>query len=154
MRLYLAGPLFSPAERDFLEACARRLRGAGFACFVPHEAAPQVEPATPERVFAVDFAALAAAHALVAWVDGPAVDDGTACEIGIFRGLMEHGEPWRKGILALATDLRLQRRRERLAEGGLNLFVAGAVGSAGHVCWSLDEVLARLLAWRDALDAS
>jgi hypothetical protein len=78
------------------------------------------------------------------------VDDGTACEIGLFRGLMERGEPWRKGIVGLATDLRLQRRRERLAEGGLNLFVAGAVGSAGRVCWSLEEALAQLESWRDA----
>lgn len=149
MQIYLAGPLFSQAERAFLDACARRLRAAAFDCFVPHEKAEQVEPATPERVFAVDFEALVRAHVLVAWLDGAMVDDGTACEIGIFRGLMQRGEPWRKGIVGLATDLRLQRRRERLAEGGLNLFLAGAIGSVGRVCWTLDEVLAQLEAWRN-----
>lgn len=149
VRLYLAGPLFSEAERAFLDACARRLREAGFECFVPHEAAAQVEPATPARVFAVDFEALARAHALVAWVDGPQVDDGTACEIGLFRGLMEQREAWRKGIIALATDLRLRRHRDGVAGRGLNLFVAGAIEDVGRVCSSLDEVVDQLRAWRD-----
>ncbi len=149
MHVYLAGPLFSLAERAFLEACAARLRAAGFSCFVPHEQTARLDPLTPERVFEVDSGGLAAADALVAWLDGPLVDDGTACEIGLFRGLMER-DPRRKGVLGLVTDARLERRRPWSAHGGVNLFVVGALGGAGNLCWSLEEVEARLRAWRDA----
>ena len=37
-QVYLAGPLFSQAERDWLDVVAARLRGLGIAVFVPHEA--------------------------------------------------------------------------------------------------------------------
>ena len=87
MKIYCAGPLFNVAERDFLASCARRLRGAGFECFVPHEEELRVDP-TPEDVFDLDFEALSRSDALLAWLDGPQVDDGTACEIGLFHGLM------------------------------------------------------------------
>lgn len=148
MKLYLAGPLFSEAERAFLDLCARRLRAAGFECFVPHEHANPAEPATADNVFTLNVAALRRAEALVAWLDGPMVDDGTACEIGLFRGLMEQREPWRKGIVGLVTDLRLQRRGLYMDDGGLNLLVAGVIRSGGHVCWSLDEAVKRLDGWR------
>ena len=107
------------------------------------------------RVFELDHdEGLARANAVVAWVDGPTVDDGTACEVGIFFGLMQRSEPWRKGILGLATDDRLRRRNAALEHGGLNLFVAGVIERAGGLCWSLEEVTARLLAWRQELEAS
>jgi nucleoside 2-deoxyribosyltransferase len=149
MRIYLAGPLFSLAERTFLDSLAARLRAAGCDCFVPHEQTARLDPLTPESVFGVDFAGLAAAEALVAWLDGPSIDDGTACEIGLFRGLMER-DPWRKGVLGLVTDARLERRRPWSAHGGVNLFVAGALGGAAGLCWSVEEALARLAAWRRA----
>ena len=37
MRIYLAGPLFSEAERDWLDRVAARLRAEGLDPFVPHE---------------------------------------------------------------------------------------------------------------------
>jgi len=78
-------------------------------------------------------------------LDGPMVDDGTACEIGIFYALMQ-ADPSKKGILGLLTDLRSTRLGH---EGhGLNLFVLGCVEAAGKVCGSLDEVVAALVEWR------
>jgi nucleoside 2-deoxyribosyltransferase len=154
LKVYLAGPLFSQAERSFLASCARTLREAGFECFVPHEQEAKLSPFTARRVFELDHdEGLARANAVVAWVDGPTVDDGTACEIGIYYGLMQRGEPWRKGILGLATDDRLRRRNASLEHGGLNLFVAGVIERAGFLCWSLDEVRERLLAWKRELQA-
>jgi hypothetical protein len=93
MLVYLAGPLFSQAERAFLGSCARELRAAG----------------------------------------------------------LERGEPWRKGILALATDDRLRRRNASLEHGGLNLFLGGLIERAGGLFWSLDDAKARLLAWKREL---
>jgi hypothetical protein len=61
---------------------------------------------------------------------------------------------WRKGILGIATDLRLERRRDVLEHGGLNLFVAGTIQGAGSICWSVEEALDRLLVWKGELDRS
>jgi len=155
MRIYLAGPLFNRAERDYLESLAARIRGLDMECFVPHLESRGLAEQTPASVFEKDYGkGLLAANAVVAWLDGPIVDDGTACEIGVFYGLMQQGEPWRKGILGLATDLRLQRRRPHLGTGGINLFVSGLIEAAGRVCWSEEEVLAGLRTWKDELAGS
>lgn len=151
MRIYCAGPLFNQAERDFLAGCARRLRREGFTCFVPHEQERRVEP-TPEAVFSLDFEALDRADALLAWLDGAQVDDGTACEIGLFYGLMQQPGSRRRGIVGLATDWRLERRRAQWDHGGVNLFVAGLIRRAGRLCWSLDEAVEQLLEWRRGLE--
>jgi len=155
MRVYLAGPLFTKAERDYLESLAARIRGLDIECFVPHLESRGLAEQTPAGVFEKDYGkGLLAANAVVAWLDGPIVDDGTACEVGVFYGLMQQGEPWRKGILGLATDLRLQRRRPYLGSGGINLFVSGVIEAAGRVCWSEEEVLAGLRVWKDELAGS
>ena len=72
------------------------------------------------------------------------IDDGTACEIGIFYALMQT-DPTKKGILGLLTDLRSKLGHEG---HGLNLFVLGCVEAAGKVCDSMDDVSAALAAWR------
>ena len=154
MLIYLAGPLFSAAERAFLADCARLFRGAGIECFVPHEHELALGPVAARAIFELDYhSGLTRANAVVAWLDGPSVDDGTACEIGIFHGLMQRGDPWRKGIIGLATDLRRHRLRPVEQYGGLNLFLAGAIADVGRVCWSVEEATDQLLAWKAELDA-
>lgn len=154
MIVYLAGPLFSTAQRDFLDACARTWRAAGLDCFVPHEHELALGQVTARTIFDLDAGALRRANAVVAWLDGDAVDDGTACEIGMFVEMMRRGEAWRKGILGLSTDIRHRRRRATDADGAVNLFVAGAIASAGRLCWSVDEVTAQLVAWKAELDTA
>lgn len=149
MRLYVAGPLFSDAERTWLDGLAARLRAEGFDCFVPHEQFDELAELTPEEVFRVDAAGLRSADALVAWLDGPAVDDGTACEIGMFAELVASGSARHRGIVGIVTDLRLERRRGVAPGDGMNLFVTGAIASCGRVCWSVDEAVAILRSWRD-----
>jgi len=147
MRLYVAGPLFSEAERSWLDALAARLRAEGFDCFVPHENFPQLANVTVEDVYRVDTEGLRSANALVAWLDGPLVDDGTACEIGMFAELVHSGGEHYRGMVAIATDLRLQRRRERgVVGGGMNLFVGGAIESCGTTVHAVDDVIAALRA--------
>jgi hypothetical protein len=145
MRLYVAGPLFSDAERAWLDDLAARLRAEGFDCFVPHENFPELANVTLEDVYRVDAEGLRSANALVAWVDGPMCDDGTACEIGMFAELVWSGGDQYLGIVAIATDLRLQRRRERgVVGGGMNLFVGGAIESCGTVVHTVEDVVATL----------
>jgi nucleoside 2-deoxyribosyltransferase len=144
VRVYLAGPLFTPYERSFIDECAARLRADGIEVFVPHENVLAVVDTSAATIFAKDWEGLSNADAVVAVLDGPMVDDGTACEIGIFYALMQT-DPTKKGIVGLLTDLRGTLRHEG---HGLNLFVLGCVEAAGKVCNSMDEVAAVLAEWR------
>jgi nucleoside 2-deoxyribosyltransferase len=144
MQIYLAGPLFSEAERHWLDRFAQRLRSEGFDCFVPHEHFDALAELTPAEVFRVDAGGVRSANVLVAWLDGPVVDDGTACEIGMFAELVAGGDPRYRGIVAIVTDLRLQRRRGNAVGDGMNLFVIGAIEQVGRVCWSVDEAVEAL----------
>ena len=144
MRVYFAGPLFTPYERSFIDECAARLRADGIDVFVPHENALAAGDTSAATIFAKDWQGLSDADAVVAVLDGPMVDDGTACEIGIFYALMQT-DSTKKGILGLLTDLRGTLGHEG---HGLNLFVLGCIEAAGKVCNSMDEVAAALADWR------
>lgn len=146
MRIYLAGPLFAEAERDWLDRLAARLRDEGLDPFVPHEHFDALAELTPDEVYRVDGEGLRSSNALLAWLDGPVIDDGTAAEIGAFAELVRSGDPRYLGIVGLVTDLRLQRRRGNTTGDGMNLFVIGAIRSAGSVCWSIDEAVTALRA--------
>ena len=144
MRIYLAGPMFTPYERAFLADCAERLRAEGFDVFVPHEQGLVGRDATSEAVFEIDAGGLESADAVLAVLDGPSVDDGTACEIGLFHGLKQR-DPERKGVVGLLTDLR----GERHGDFATNLFVRGCIDAGGGaVVNSLDDALAILHRWR------
>jgi nucleoside 2-deoxyribosyltransferase len=145
MLVYLAGSIFTPYERAFLDDCAARLRGEGFEVFVPHEQTHLIGvDVTAEAVFAADARGVEDADAVLAVLDGPSVDDGTACEIGLFYGLQQH-DPQRKGVVGLLTDLRAERR----GDFALNLFVRGCIeASGGKVVDSLDDAVAILDGWR------
>jgi len=145
MRIYLAASIFTPYERAFLDDCAARLRAEGFDVFVPHEEKGLVGvDVTAEAVFAADAGGVEWADAVLAILDGPAVDDGTACEIGLFHGLRQR-DPERKGVVGLLTDLRGERR----GDFAINLFVRGCIdASGGAVVDSLDDALAILHRWR------
>jgi nucleoside 2-deoxyribosyltransferase len=112
--------------------------------FVPHENVLATAETTAAAVFEKDLRGLAGANAVVALLDGPSIDDGTACEIGLFYGLMQ-ADPSKKGIVGLVTDLRAERAGE---EHGLNLFALGCIEAAGRICTSIDDVLAELVRWR------
>jgi hypothetical protein len=145
LRLYVAGPLFSEAERSWLDMLATRLRAEGFECFVPHEQFSELADVTVEAVYRIDADGLRSADALVAWLDGAMVDDGTACEIGMFAELARREGDRYRGIVAIATDLRLERRRQRgVVGGGMNLFVSGAIESCGKIVHTVDDVVAAL----------
>ena len=144
MRIYLAGPLFTPAERRNLDEIAARLRDAGLEVFVPHEQALALDDTPAEVIFTKDWDGLYTADAVLAILDGPQTDDGTACEIGIFYTLMLWNEK-KKGIVGLLTDLRSSRGGEG---HGLNLFVEGCVEAGGEIVNDLDSAVRVLADWR------
>jgi hypothetical protein len=149
VKVYFAGPLFTPYERGFIDECTAQLRDAGFDVFVPHEHEVALDgTVTAERILAKDWAGLSEANAVLALLDGPMIDDGTACEIGIFYALMQ-SDPGKQGIVGLVTDLRVTRDTEREGEArGLNLFVVGCIEAAGEVTTSLDDAERVLEGWR------
>jgi hypothetical protein len=152
VRVYLAGPLFTPAERRYVDELAQLLRADGIDVFVPHEQEYLVpaDEVTAQAIFDTDDAGIGAADALVAVLDGPMVDDGTACEIGLFTGLMR-SDPQRLGIVGVLTDSRSVSRDGRPQEGsGLNLFVQGCVESVGRIVTDPADVLPVLRGWAAA----
>jgi nucleoside 2-deoxyribosyltransferase len=144
VRVYFAGPLFTPYERSYIDECAARLRSEGIEVFVPHENALAAGDTSPATIFQKDWDGLVTADAVVALLDGPLVDDGTACEIGIFYALMQNDSA-KKGIVGLLTDLRSTLGHEG---HGLNLFVEGCIDAGGTIVGSVDEVVKVLDGWR------
>ena len=140
MKIYFAGPLFTPYERGYIDECAVQLRADGFEVFVPHEHELALdEDVTAAWIFAKDRPGVEGANALLAILDGPSIDDGTACEIGIFYALMQ-SDPEKKGIVGLLTDLRGSRGEST----GINLFVQGVIEDAGEIVDSFDAAHAAL----------
>ncbi|RLT37856.1 MAG: hypothetical protein DWI58_16505 [Chloroflexi bacterium] len=155
MKIYLAGPLFTHAERAFLDIVAARLRAEGFAVFVPHEQFAEQKfmrsegGAAADEVYMTDLEGMFGANVVLAWLDGTQVDDGTAVEIGIFSRLCAQESACYRGIIGLSTDMRIARRRGLVPADGINLFVAGAIRSVGEIVWSIDEAVTTLIRLRD-----
>jgi nucleoside 2-deoxyribosyltransferase len=97
VRIYFAGPLFSAAERAWNSELAAALRAAGHEVFLPQD---QERGKPAAGIFATDVAGIDWADTLVAIMDGPDPDAGTAWECGYAYG--------RKPVLLVRTDFRAQ----------------------------------------------
>ncbi|MCE5241805.1 MAG: nucleoside 2-deoxyribosyltransferase [Syntrophobacteraceae bacterium] len=106
MRIYLAGPLFTDAERTWLSALRRRIEDfeAGATVVWPWELFSEGEAQSlgcgaSGEIFRRCREALEGCDTVVALLDGPSVDDGTAWEMGYAyaRG---------KRIIGIRTDIR------------------------------------------------
>ncbi len=112
--VYIAGPLFSLAERSYIDRLAaelgRRLPGAAFV--LPHRYAASVagEPDFLERVFRWCMSTARASDAMVAILDGADADSGTCIEMGVVYGKVP--------IVGLRTDFRA------LEDRGVNVMVS------------------------------
>lgn len=97
MKIYLAGPLFTTAEREFNMQLATRLRTAGHEVFVPQEH-PASEP-TGKGIFLKDLERLDRADGVVAIMDGADPDSGTCWECG-------YAYATKKLVVLFRSDLR------------------------------------------------
>ena len=84
MKIYLAGPLFSTAERDFNAQLAKRLREKGHEVWLPQES--EQLSMTPREIFEEDVRGLDWSEVVVANMDGPDPDLGTCWECGYAYG--------------------------------------------------------------------
>lgn len=103
-QIYLAGPLFSKAERDFNVSLRDRLMEMGFKVFLPQvDGEDNLENRLHERqmcIFENDIRGIDQSDIVLAVLDGGSdVDSGTAWEMGYAyaRG---------KKVLGLKTDFR------------------------------------------------
>jgi nucleoside 2-deoxyribosyltransferase len=97
VKIYLAGPLFTSAERDWNVGLADRLGAAGHEVWLPqaHPAAQR----TARAIFVKDLEGLDWADGVVAIMDGADPDSGTCWECGYAYG---KGKP----VVLFRSDLR------------------------------------------------
>lgn len=100
--VYIAGPLFTPAERRYLEELAAEVEAAGFPTYLPHRdgGLASADRRDTRALYDADIRALDRCGAIVAVLNGTDVDSGTAFEIGygVARGLP---------VLGLYEDIRV-----------------------------------------------
>jgi nucleoside 2-deoxyribosyltransferase len=96
-KLFLSGPLFTVAERDFNADLARFLEAQGFAVWLPQQRASGGRGA--KAIFQSCVAGIEWADAVVACMDGADPDSGTAWEVGYAYA---KGKP----IVCYRTDFR------------------------------------------------
>jgi nucleoside 2-deoxyribosyltransferase len=79
-RIYLAGPLFTSAEREWNVRLARLLEKGGLEIWLPQEHEPR--KLTAQAIFDMDVKGIDWADIVVGIMDGPDPDSGTSWEIG------------------------------------------------------------------------
>jgi nucleoside 2-deoxyribosyltransferase/predicted secreted protein len=109
-RVYLAAPLFSRAEKEYNISLAKLLSSYFFEVYLPQEVGDdshhrdQVEH---REIFARHIRELENTDVVVAVIDGPDADSGTAWEMGY---AFAHLIP----VIALRTDFRMAGRHEHV----------------------------------------
>lgn len=126
--IYIAGPLFTPAQRQTIDELAIELRLAGHTCFVPHENVLADNDPDAIAIYETDMEGLRSADLMVAIVDGSDVDSGTAAEIGVFAA-------WDRRVIAFTTDFRVTRL------GITNKFIEGLILSEGGIRTTMTQIL-------------
>jgi len=96
MKLYFAGPLFTTPERTWNAEVTAALRAAGHEVFLPQEQEPGKDG---PGIFGTDVGGIDWADGVVAIMDGPDPDSGTAWEVGYAFGA-------KKSIVLVRTDSR------------------------------------------------
>jgi nucleoside 2-deoxyribosyltransferase len=103
LTVYVAGPLFTQAERRWNAEFARQLRSLKYDVILPQEGARQMlngsEKFNPHKLFTAAVDSIERCNIVVAVLDGADPDSGTCWECGY---------AWKAGrpIIGLRTDLR------------------------------------------------
>ena len=133
MKLYFAGPLFSSAERDWNANVAANLRAAGHEVYLAQENEPGK---SASEIFAVDVGGIDWSEALIAIMDGPDPDSGTAWEVGYAYG---KGKP----VVLVRSDIR----KTSSGGAGYNAMLAeSATLRVDLTAGSIDDISAAVLA--------
>jgi nucleoside 2-deoxyribosyltransferase len=136
--VYVAGPLFSQAERDFLEKMVDCLAEAANLSptehfFLPHRDGGELgKGPTRTQIFNLDINTLKQAEIVVALLDGQDVDSGTCIELGYARASD-------KKIFGIITDFRSYCTNDHEPQRP-NLMVWGVCEEGNTLFHSLPEL--------------
>lgn len=133
--IYLAGPLFSTAERNYNLELANYLREGALGVFLPQEEC--VGLSGPGEIYEKCVEGIRGASVVVAVLDGPDADSGTSWELGyaVARGIP---------VIGLRTDFR-----QHGDDGGLNLMLSqsctGIIEISSLTESTVEEIAGRIL---------
>ena len=133
-KIYLAGPLFSEAEKRFNEQLTQRIEAAGYDVFLPQRDSTDTESTRKQQdsaeLFRKNSEAIDRAGLVIAILDGGSdVDSGTAWEIG-------YAYAKTIPVIGLRTDFRTLG-----VEGTVNLMIEKTLIK---LVYSTDELLTEL----------
>lgn len=136
-RIYLASPLFSIGEQFWNEIVADELRKAGYEVFNPQsdnnandKDNPNAE-VTAKSIFDGDTKEVLKADAIVANLDGLAIDPGLAAECGIMWQLTKSHNLHHKGIIGYRSDIRKNGNGDQRFY--FNQYVIGLINNVGEI---------------------
>ena len=133
MKIYLAGPLFTTAEREFNTRLAGLLRARDHEIWLPQEIEQREK--TADAIFRQDVAGIDWADVVVANMDGADPDSGTCWECGYaFQ---------RKPVVVFRTDFR---RAEEPGKGSYNLMLTSSSTMQIELPYSSTETVAARIA--------
>ena len=135
--IYLAGALFSQAEREYNKKLQEMMLTLGFDVFLPQEDASDNSSERENRnhssIFNNCFAGLQKSDIVVAVLEGTDVDSGTAWELGYAYAV-------KKPIIGLRTDFRIQTPDERV-----NLMIQETLAEFAESLEELENILKKYL---------
>jgi nucleoside 2-deoxyribosyltransferase len=138
MKLYLAGPLYSTAEREFNARLAQLLRQRGHEVWSPQE--NEDRRASAKQIFDSDVAGIDWADAVIANMDGADPDSGTCWECGYAYK--------KKRVIVFRTDFRAGDAPDKgpfnfmltqSADRCLELYLASTEAVASRIAQVLQE---------------
>ena len=127
MKIYLAGPLFTAAEREFNRRLRDFLVGFGHEVWLPQEHEPRSRSA--RDIFLADVEGLDSSDVVVANMDGPDPDSGTCWECGYAYQ--------KKPIVVYRTDFR---RPGDAADSAYNLMLTASADEVVDASGDLDDL--------------
>ncbi len=129
-KVYIAGPLFTPGDRWFLEEIDRVCKDKRLATYLPHRDAGVCPPSGEggANFFQSDLAQLRDCDLVIAILNGSDVDAGTAWEMGYAYSI-------KKPILGFFDDTRIYN-----PEANINLMIFHSM----QINKSIDELSSSL----------
>lgn len=153
MRVYMAGAMFTEADKAYNLHLAQRLRAHGFDVYCPNESEPindkRRADVTGRMIYAYDIGELESSNVVLLQVSE---DSGSNWEAGYMDALAKHGDPRRwYGVVGMATDIRLQSVPNPAQfgvdnqAGYLNQLVVGGLQQSLGIYSTADDAIARLV---------
>lgn len=143
MTIYLAGPLFTAAERAWNASLAQEFRKLDLTVVLPQEEAATLISCTgafiPSKLYENCLSGIDRSDAVVAILDGADCDSGTSFECG-------YAVARAKQVVGLRTDLR---KTGDDADAGVNLMLSVAATPVQASCldprWDLPSLCAEVV---------